>query len=115
MKNYYDFIKNNQEKFLLLVAIYLLISIFASLPFFNIAASPTLTLFILFVSTAIIFKIPSKVYVLFAFIFVLASLIFQFLKQGDIFEVTSVLAYSFIFLSVLIEFYSYLKTIKKDD
>lgn len=112
VKKLEEFIKNNQNKFLLLILAYLSLSILSQLPYFNIIFVPIVIILLLFVLVIVLFKLKEKIYIYFALIFLLLAMVATILRRAGIAEVFGNAVFGLIFLTFLVNFYNYLKNLR---
>jgi len=105
-------VTGGQHRLLFLVIVYLLLSLFSGLPYFNIVLNQTNILLILFVLVVIIFKLREKFLLSVTLFFFLLALIASIFKQAGIAEIFGNLVFGLIFLDFVIRFYSYIKKLK---
>lgn len=105
-------VTDNQHKLLFLVIVYLLLSLFSGLPYFNIVLNLTNILLVLFVLIVIIFKLREKFLLSVTLFFFLLALIASIFKQAGVAEIFGNLVFGFVFLAFVVRFYSYLRNLR---
>lgn len=109
MRKVYKFVKENQEKFLVLIFLYLILSILASLPFFNIVIEPIFFLFFVILLATVVFGFDERFYVTIALLLLVFSFFSVLFGFNEIAELFGNLIFAFLLFSVLVGFITFLK------
>lgn len=113
MEKLNKFLSNNQSKFLILIGVYLLLGLFSKLPYLNVVFAPDISLLVLFLLTASLFRLKKSLYAFLALISLFFAAVATILGEDEVAEIFGNATYVFVFTFFVVGFYTYLKDIRR--